>query len=223
MSDERKGSDREQNADRDLRHELEAAPESSPGFRVPEQSIANPRPPVFDSVLVKIACHLVYTFDEHQVLIRALWGARRGRGPTQAVAFVPVRPTSYPWTASTAANASQVDLCAHCDDLRWRRCEEVGRVAALRASASRGSRNADGAIVCILIITVVVNVCCRGVLGCGAYADEDQGSVLQDRRRRADERDEHLPHQLQRQPKQRCDVCVDGSACRIHLRELAVH
>ena len=32
--------------------------------------------------LSKIACHLYYTFDEHQVLIRALWGARRGRGPT---------------------------------------------------------------------------------------------------------------------------------------------
>ncbi|MFQ5743828.1 MAG: type II toxin-antitoxin system RelE/ParE family toxin [Acidobacteriota bacterium] len=31
--------------------------------------------------LPKIACHLYYTFDEHEVIIRALWGARRGRGP----------------------------------------------------------------------------------------------------------------------------------------------
>ena len=29
----------------------------------------------------KIACHLYYTFDEHQVIVRALWGARRQRGP----------------------------------------------------------------------------------------------------------------------------------------------
>ena len=31
--------------------------------------------------LPKIACHLYYTFDEHEVVVRALWGARRGRGP----------------------------------------------------------------------------------------------------------------------------------------------
>ena len=29
----------------------------------------------------KIACHLYYTFDEHEVVVRALWGARRRRGP----------------------------------------------------------------------------------------------------------------------------------------------
>lgn len=29
----------------------------------------------------KIACHLYYTFDEHEVIVRALWGARRRRGP----------------------------------------------------------------------------------------------------------------------------------------------
>ena len=28
-----------------------------------------------------IGCHLYYTFDEHEVIVRALWGARRGRGP----------------------------------------------------------------------------------------------------------------------------------------------
>lgn len=29
----------------------------------------------------KVACHLYYTFDEHEVIVRALWGARRRRGP----------------------------------------------------------------------------------------------------------------------------------------------
>ena len=29
----------------------------------------------------KIACHLYYTFDERQVIVRALWGARRRSGP----------------------------------------------------------------------------------------------------------------------------------------------
>jgi plasmid stabilization system protein ParE len=31
--------------------------------------------------LRKIACHIYYTFDHEDVLVRALWGARRGRGP----------------------------------------------------------------------------------------------------------------------------------------------
>lgn len=31
--------------------------------------------------LRKVACHLYYTFDEQEVIVRALWGARRGRGP----------------------------------------------------------------------------------------------------------------------------------------------
>ena len=31
--------------------------------------------------LRKVACHIYYTFDEQEVIIRALWGARRGRGP----------------------------------------------------------------------------------------------------------------------------------------------
>lgn len=30
----------------------------------------------------KLGCHLYYTFDEDDVIIRALWGARRERGPT---------------------------------------------------------------------------------------------------------------------------------------------
>jgi plasmid stabilization system protein ParE len=28
-----------------------------------------------------VACHLYYTFDDDEVIVRALWGARRERGP----------------------------------------------------------------------------------------------------------------------------------------------
>jgi hypothetical protein len=31
--------------------------------------------------LEKITCHLYYTFDDDAVIVRALWGARRERGP----------------------------------------------------------------------------------------------------------------------------------------------
>jgi plasmid stabilization system protein ParE len=31
--------------------------------------------------LRKVACHIYYTFDEQEVVVRALWGARRGKGP----------------------------------------------------------------------------------------------------------------------------------------------
>ena len=31
--------------------------------------------------LRRIACHLYYVFDDDRVVIMALWGARRGRGP----------------------------------------------------------------------------------------------------------------------------------------------
>jgi plasmid stabilization system protein ParE len=31
--------------------------------------------------LEKVTCHLYYTFDEDTVIVRALWGARRERGP----------------------------------------------------------------------------------------------------------------------------------------------
>lgn len=31
--------------------------------------------------LPKISCHIYYTHDDDQVVIRALWGARRERGP----------------------------------------------------------------------------------------------------------------------------------------------
>ena len=30
----------------------------------------------------KLNCHLYYTFDEQEVVVRALWGARREHGPT---------------------------------------------------------------------------------------------------------------------------------------------
>jgi plasmid stabilization system protein ParE len=41
----------------------------------------SPIPGVRRIYLGKIACHLYYTFDEDQVIVRALWGARRERGP----------------------------------------------------------------------------------------------------------------------------------------------
>lgn len=31
--------------------------------------------------LRKAACHVYYTFDDDEVIIRAVWGARRERGP----------------------------------------------------------------------------------------------------------------------------------------------
>ena len=31
--------------------------------------------------LPKIGCHLYYTFDDREVIVRALWGARREHGP----------------------------------------------------------------------------------------------------------------------------------------------
>ena len=30
----------------------------------------------------KLTCHLYYTFDQHEVIIRAVWEARRRRGPS---------------------------------------------------------------------------------------------------------------------------------------------
>jgi len=34
--------------------------------------------------LRKIACHIYYTFNDDEVFVRAIWGARRERGPTIA-------------------------------------------------------------------------------------------------------------------------------------------
>jgi plasmid stabilization system protein ParE len=31
--------------------------------------------------LRRLDCHIYYTFDDHEVLVRAVWGARRERGP----------------------------------------------------------------------------------------------------------------------------------------------
>jgi hypothetical protein len=31
--------------------------------------------------LRRIACHVYYTFDPHDVIVRAVWGARRDRRP----------------------------------------------------------------------------------------------------------------------------------------------
>ena len=30
--------------------------------------------------LRKVVCHIYYTFDEHDVIVRAFWGAHQGRG-----------------------------------------------------------------------------------------------------------------------------------------------
>jgi len=32
--------------------------------------------------LRKVGCHLYFTFDEQDVIVRAVWGARRRRGPS---------------------------------------------------------------------------------------------------------------------------------------------
>lgn len=29
----------------------------------------------------KVACHLYYTYDDNEVIVRAFWGARQERGP----------------------------------------------------------------------------------------------------------------------------------------------
>lgn len=31
--------------------------------------------------LQKLSCHLYYTFDDERLIVRAMWGARRERGP----------------------------------------------------------------------------------------------------------------------------------------------
>ena len=41
----------------------------------------SPVPGVRRLYLDKVACHLYYTYDDERVIIRSLWGARRGRGP----------------------------------------------------------------------------------------------------------------------------------------------
>jgi len=41
----------------------------------------SPVPGVRRIYLRRVAAHLYYTFDNDQVIVRSLWGARRGRGP----------------------------------------------------------------------------------------------------------------------------------------------
>jgi len=41
----------------------------------------SPRPGVRRVYLRRVALHLYYTFDDDLVVVRALWGARRERGP----------------------------------------------------------------------------------------------------------------------------------------------
>ena len=41
----------------------------------------SPVPGVRRIYLRRVAAHLYYTFDNDQVIVRSLWGARRERGP----------------------------------------------------------------------------------------------------------------------------------------------
>jgi hypothetical protein len=41
----------------------------------------SPIPGVRRLYLRRVAAHLYYTFDEDEVIVRALWGARRAHGP----------------------------------------------------------------------------------------------------------------------------------------------
>lgn len=68
---------------RGLRAELEdamriLAPLSGAGNPYPDAGVANLR----RLYLRNVACHIYYTFDDHEVIVRAFWGARRGRGPS---------------------------------------------------------------------------------------------------------------------------------------------
>ncbi len=51
-----------------------------PGIGTPYA--VTPVPGVRRLYLDKLACHLYYTYDDEQVIIKSLWGARRGRGPS---------------------------------------------------------------------------------------------------------------------------------------------
>lgn len=42
---------------------------------------SSPIPGVRRFYLERLTCHLYYTFDDREVVIRALWHARRGTGP----------------------------------------------------------------------------------------------------------------------------------------------
>ena len=51
-----------------------------PGIGAPYE--LSPLPGVRRLYLDKVACHLYYTSDDEQVIIRSMWGATRGRGPS---------------------------------------------------------------------------------------------------------------------------------------------
>ena len=51
-----------------------------PGAGTPYDAAGIPR--LRRLYLRKLTCHLYYTFDEHEVTVRAVWGARRRQGPT---------------------------------------------------------------------------------------------------------------------------------------------
>ena len=54
---------------------------SSRRFQVPEPSTLSLQFPAFAASTSGVAVHLYYTFDDAGVIVRALWGARRERGP----------------------------------------------------------------------------------------------------------------------------------------------
>lgn len=51
-----------------------------PGLGTPYE--LSPVPEVRRLYLDKVACHLYYTYDDEQVIIRSMWGATRGRSPS---------------------------------------------------------------------------------------------------------------------------------------------
>jgi plasmid stabilization system protein ParE len=51
-----------------------------PGIGTPYE--LSPLPGIRRLYLDNVACHLYYTYDDEWVIIRSLWGARRGRGPS---------------------------------------------------------------------------------------------------------------------------------------------
>lgn len=50
-----------------------------PGVGTPYTHTPNPGLKRF--YIEKLVCHLYYTFDDDEVVVRALWGAKRERGP----------------------------------------------------------------------------------------------------------------------------------------------
>ena len=55
-------------------HSCRSPTENLPGF----SSLVDPA----ETPGAPLTCHLYYTFDEHEVVVRAVWGARRRRDPS---------------------------------------------------------------------------------------------------------------------------------------------